>query len=243
MRLRVTEPPEPRRPSEDGGEDETDWDAIERDATREFVKDSTPDMQEAIDAARAEYGDEKFDEMVAEVLRRANRPNDNEPDPHNEEVPGTDEWFASVDDDMLLDEVGNPSDDEFPGDLDDERELRETLKAWRDDVDSVPIPTPATDAIARGETPTKGTSPVSASEGAARLLELSQNQYMVGALQEVQAQLENMKSQVQSALGEGHSEMSNALGPLQQAEESVAQLTGMIQSALGNLRDVAGRVG
>lgn len=47
---------------------------MERDAVRDFVADSTPDMQEAIDAARERYGDEQFDAMVAEVLRRANDP-------------------------------------------------------------------------------------------------------------------------------------------------------------------------
>lgn len=133
----MTEPPEPRRPEEGGGEDDTDWGELERNAARDFVADSTPDMQEAIDAARAEMGDEAFDAAVAEVVRRANDP-DREmhyADDIAEEL--EDEELDILDDDVVLDLLGS-GEDVADG------ELTDLLGAWRDDVDSVP-PSPGTD--------------------------------------------------------------------------------------------------
>lgn len=124
----MTEPPEPREPEEGRGEDDTDWGELERNAARDFVADATPDMQEAIDAARAEMGDEAFDAAVAEVLRRANDPMRYTAD--LEEL-AEEEELAELDDDVTLDVLGSGEDIE--GD-----DLADMLGAWRDDVDSVP---------------------------------------------------------------------------------------------------------
>lgn len=177
----MTEPPEPRRPEEDGGE-ETDWDALERNAARDFVADSTPDMQEAIDAARAEYGDEAFDAMVAEVVRRANDPMRYTAD--LEELQDQ-ESLDEIDDDLLLDALGSGEDVEGGT-------LTDTLEAWRDDVDSVPPPAGTapeiieqihdfTQEIDRATTPPRPTSEgsassVSISEDAARIRQIADNQ-------------------------------------------------------------------
>lgn len=129
----MTEPPEPRQPSDDaGGEDDTDWGALERDAVRDFVADSTPDMQEAIDRAREEYGEERLEEMVQEVLRRANDPMRYTAD--LEEL-AEDEAFEEIDDDLLLDQLGGV----LEGDP-EQGELVDMLGAWRDDVESIPQP-------------------------------------------------------------------------------------------------------
>lgn len=167
----MTEPPEPRRPEEGGG-DETDWAGMEQEAIRDFVVDHTPDMQEAIDAARAEYGDEQFYEMVAEVVRRVHAKNEAErlareqlervhdltgnTDPVTEdEVQQYLQAAAGLSytgdlEELAEDEGFEQLDDDITldvlgsgDDIEDGGELTDLLGAWRDDVDSVP-PSPGT---------------------------------------------------------------------------------------------------
>lgn len=172
----MTEPPEP---SEDD-KNETNWDELERNAARDFVADSTPDMQEAIDAARAEYGDEQFDEMVAEVLRRANDPTRGPVDP----------FTPTDDDDALLDVLG--AGDDVEGDA-----AAELLAAWRDDVDSVP-PSPGTapeniqqihdftQEIDRATAPPRtqegNTEPMTIQEDAAQVRQIQTSQSAMGGI-------------------------------------------------------------
>lgn len=163
----MTEPPEPRRPEEDGGEDETDWDELERNAARDFVADSTPDMQEAINAARDRMGDEAFDDAVAEVLRRVREKEAAERlareqlervhELTGDESPVTDEevqgYLARADQLRYGDDLAEELEDEEFAVLDDDvvldllgsgedvadGELTDLLGAWRDDVDSDPL--------------------------------------------------------------------------------------------------------
>lgn len=134
----MTEPP--AGPPEEGSRDDSDriddaaeeFAQIERDAIRDFVADATPDMQEAIDRARAELGDEAFDAAVAEVLRRANDPMRYTADLEEAQEQ---EDLDVLDDDMLLDQLGGgatflPADDAG---------LIDHLSAWRDDVESEPL--------------------------------------------------------------------------------------------------------
>lgn len=263
----MTEPPEPRRPEEDGG-DETDWEELERNATRDFVADSTPDMQDAIDAARAEYGDEKFDEMVAEVVRRANDPMRYTAD--LEEL-ADEEQFEELDDDITMDVLGSGDD------IADGGELTDMLSAWRDDVDSVP-PSPGTapetiqqihdftQEIDSATTPprsTKGSvTPMTAVEDAARLRSAGARCYQdIGnALELFQQSAETLRdirlpeiSQApashvdvaKSVLGQGHANLNDIMAAhaaLNELTEEIRTMVDAVHQKREAMQHVAGQI-
>lgn len=230
----MTEPPE--TPEEGGGEEGTDWAALERNAARDFVADSTPDMQDAIDAARAEMGDEAFDKAVSEVLRRV----------HERDA---DERLDVFDDDELLDVIGRGGEGAAG-------ELGDMLSSWRDDVDSEPVPpiaertqeihdfNQAVDRATDPPRPTEGTpSPMSAQDEATRLRQLATDTTIAGMLQGAVDQLESLLGQVQAALGPQHSQLNAALGPIQEAISAVNGAAVTAGHALGNLESIAGQIG
>lgn len=240
----MTEPPEPRRPEEGGGEE--DWDGMERDAVRDFVADSTPDMQDAINAARAEYGDEAFDEMVAEVIRRANDPMRYTAD--LEEL-AEDEASEELDDDMLLDALGSGEDP-------DEGALTDMLGAWRDDVESVPPPSGTapevvqeihdfTQEIDRATAPPRTTGrnePVmSAQEDAERLRSIaSSNDFPTPLIRAAHDAVDGILAQVLEIIGDSSQHRETVAGHAALAKDKAGEaIAAMIQfeSAIHNAAD------
>lgn len=221
----MTEPPEPRRPEGGGGEE--DWQQMERDAIRDFVADSTPDMQDAIDQARESMGAQAFDDAVAEVVRRANAPRDEGED---------DDYLGEIDDDMLLDNGG-----------DEDTELGDMLGAWRDDVDSEPVPPiaeraqeihqlnqqfaePAAPSDAR-ETDERNTEPVSQlSELAAQVASHADMTPLINALAEVEQAFQAKKAALMGLLEDtGHS--GAVVQAIAQVQEGLAGLLPQINQA------------
>jgi len=230
----VTEPPEPRRPEEGGGEDDLDWAEMERNAARDFVRDHTPDMQDAINAAREEMGDEAFDAAVEEVLRRAHERQQDPGDPNPDAPFGDDDpidW-ETWDDDVLLDQVGRGEErDEF----DDTGELRDMLEAWRENVGSEPVPPIAERAQQIHEftqeiestTNIERTGHVPIADDAARLANLGTNgdriqglissaeegvRSAASALQEVSSLLNQLAGEAGQAAGGAEGDQLNGLG-------------------------------
>jgi hypothetical protein len=227
---------------------------MEQEAIRDFVADSTPDMQEAIDAARAEYGDEQFDEMVAEVVRRANDPMRYTAD--LEEL-AEDEAFEELDDDVTLDVLGSGDDIEGGG------ELTDMLSAWRDDVDSVP-PSPGTapetvqqihdfaQEIDRATNPPRSTegstSPMSAlSELAAQVAQHADMQEIITTLGQVETLLQGKKQTLMELLAEtSHSDAAvNSIATVQAilADQGLPAINQASEAIMGIARAIRGGVG
>jgi hypothetical protein len=230
----MTEPPEPRRPEEDGGEDDPGWDEMERNAARDFVADNTPDMQEAIDAARAEMGDEAFDAAVEEVLRRANAPRDDVPDG---DIPFGDpdepiDWDV-WDDDVLLDQLGNKEPIE---EGDETGELRDMLGNWRDDVDSEPVGPIAENAqeihnlnkkfeLPEAQPDTGGTPSMAISEDAPVIRQVAESQAAAGAVQLAQTNIGEVSINVDR--------LADAVGTLQEGAAGIESDAAAAAAAAG----------
>lgn len=160
-----------------------------------------------------EGGGEEDD--AAEIQRRAEERGEQDrgylSGDEDEGVPGTDEWFDAVDDDILLDQLGRG---ETP-DLDDSDQLNEVmdkLAGWRPDVESTPLP-PNTDPeriqqIHDLNQQWEGTSAVSAFEELgqqfAALTRLLQG--ITGPLEESVSGLNTLGEAGQNIIGENLSE-------------------------------------
>lgn len=196
-----------------------------------------------------------WEEMVAEVLRRAHQLDD-------------EEQFEALDDDILLDRLGGASGD-VPGE--ERSELTDMLGAWRDDVESEPVPPIAERAqqihefskeIERAtRPPQEGTPHVTAMETAEQIRSLGYAAYerALQALNGLDEHLDAVMGQLtvsasapdestnaaSSLLGEGHPGIDdilqgtagwvNALDPL---KGMVTQLKGMVSEVTGSAQHI-----
>jgi hypothetical protein len=165
------------------------------------------------------------------------------PEPRRpEDGGGEDDYLGELEDDIDLDALGRGEDPEG--------ELGDMLGAWRDDVESEPVPPIAERAQEIHElnqqydaSPTQEGTPMSASDEAARLRQIAGDTAALGMLQGVMQALDESRAEVQNALGDGHSRLADALAPFESAKQAVEQLQGVIAAAYENLNGIAGQIG
>ena len=156
---------------------------------------------------------------------------------------GIDEVMDGLEDDALIDSIakGVASDETPDG-------LARTLAELRDAVDATNIPVKNTAKVERGESVlpprNEGTAQnMTAHESAVRLLQISGDTTPLAAVQQLIQVITDTKQNVAAALGDGHSQLGNAIGPFQSAQDQAEQLMGIIGGALQNLESIAGQIG
>lgn len=84
---------------------------------------------------------------------------------------------------------------------------------------------------------------MSAQEEAARLMQLAQSTYAKGLVQEIIADLASKLQNISDALGQGHSKLDGAMGPIKEVKAHAEQLAVMLDGAFDMLGDVARSIG
>jgi hypothetical protein len=171
----VTEPPEPRRPEEGGGEEPSE----------------IPELNEILDS----------------------------------------EWFGEMEDDMLLDRIGQGDDDRSVHDEipDEDWNLQDMAHDWRDDVEDVPIP-PKLDPdalIAEAERRKKAAPPT---EGASQPVSINDDAQVIRAV-----------ANDSSASGAAQLAASNFGDVQMPSTDRLTDASATLQEAIGGLESGAGQ--
>jgi hypothetical protein len=176
----VTEPPEPRRPEEGGGEEPSE----------------VPELNEILDS----------------------------------------EWFGEMDDDILLDRIGQGDDDRSVHDetSDEDWDLQDMAHDWRDDVEDVPIPPKLDPAalIAESErrkkaSDTKGThQPMSISDDAQIIRAVAEDRSASGAAQLAMSNFGDVQMPVIDRLSDASGVLQEAAVGLESKADQAASKAG-----------------